>query len=131
MKKDLNYIAALEKSISEKYGVEAAMNPKAFWNSEKETEYLKQSKESQIKESKLEKTQEKVDLDGVLIAKKLFNKNIERHCNYCDSYSFNRDDAVYLTKYGTCCKCYIQHIIDREERWKNGWRPKTEQKNGT
>ena len=131
MKRDLNYIAALEKSISEKYGSEAAQNPKSFWNSEKEQEYLKQSKESQIKEAQLEKTQEKIDLNGVLIAKKLINKNVERHCDYCDSYSFNREDAVYLTKYGTCHRCYVQFIMDREERWKNGWRPKMEQKNGT
>ena len=131
MKRDLNSIAALEKAISEKYGSEAAVNPKSFWNSEKEQEYLNQSKEAQIKEAKLEKTQEKIDLNGVLIAKKLINKNVERHCDYCDRYSFNRDEAVYLTKYGTCYKCYIQYIMDREERWKNGWRPKMEQKNGT
>lgn len=131
MKRDLNYIAALEKSISEKYGNDAAINPKSLWSSEKEEEYLKQSKEAQIKESKLEKTQEKIQLNGVLIAKKLINKNVERHCEYCDCYSFNRDESVYLTKYGTCYKCYIQYVMDREERWKNGWRPKMEQKNGT
>ena len=36
MKKDLNYIAALEKAIAEKYGEIATINPKSGWDPEKE-----------------------------------------------------------------------------------------------
>jgi len=131
MKKDLNYIAALEKAVTEKYGLDATINPKNGWTPDKEQKYLEEVKNAQIKEYKLENKQEKVDLNGVLIAKKLINKNVERHCDFCKRYSFNRDDDVYFTKFGACYKCYIQYIMDREERWKNGWRPKTEHKNGT
>jgi hypothetical protein len=113
MKKDLNYIAALEKAISEKYGQEATANPKAFWSPEKEKEYIEQIKETYKKESLVEKTQEKVDLGGVLIAKKLINKNAKRQCEYCKKYSFNRDDDVYLTKFSSCQICYIKYFEGR------------------
>ena len=40
MKKDLDYIARLEKAIEEKYGKEAIINPKSNWTDEKEKQYL-------------------------------------------------------------------------------------------
>ena len=42
MKKDLDYIAKLEKAIADKYGAETIQNPKSFWSPEKEEEYKKQ-----------------------------------------------------------------------------------------
>ena len=129
MNKDLNYIAALEKAISEKYGEIATINPKSLWNEEKEKEYLQQSKEKLKKDSKSEMSEEKLDLDGILIPKKLISSVQKRNCEYCSTYSFNRDDDVYFSKYETCHKCYVKYIEDREDRWKSGWRPdKTEQK---
>jgi len=129
MKHDLNYIAALEKAISEKYGEIAAANPRANWNEEKEKEYLEQSKEKAKKEAEADNTQEYIQLDGILIPKKLINNNNKRKCEYCNRYSFNRNDDLFLTKYETCYKCYVVYIEDREERWKQGWRPnKPEQK---
>ena len=50
--KDLNHIAAVEKAISEKYGEEAVINPRANWDEEKEKEYLKQMKEFYKKNNK-------------------------------------------------------------------------------
>ena len=50
MKKDLNYIASLEKAISKKYGKEAVQNPSSNWTPEKEKEYLEQLKENKAKE---------------------------------------------------------------------------------
>ena len=38
MKHDLNYIAALEKAITEKYGELTIINPKSLWTEEKEKE---------------------------------------------------------------------------------------------
>ena len=35
-KKDLNYIAKVEKAIAKKYGDLAIQNPAKFWNEEKE-----------------------------------------------------------------------------------------------
>lgn len=114
MKKDLNYIAALEKAVSEKYGELAIINPKSGWNPEKEQVYIEQTKESYKKEARAENSQEKVDLGGVLISKKLINSNNNRQCTYCKKYSFNRDDDLYLTKYTSCHICYIQHIEGRK-----------------
>lgn len=129
MNKDLNYIAALEKAISEKYGDSAIKHPKSEWTEEKEKQYLEQSKEKLKKDASSDITKEHIDLDGVLIAKKLINSNNKRKCEYCNRYSFNRNDDVFFTKYETCYKCYVKYIEDREERWQQGWRPnKSEQK---
>jgi hypothetical protein len=124
MNKDLNYIAALEKAISEKYGETAIINPKSLWNEEKEKNYLEQTKEKLKVECKNDSHQHNIDLDGFLIPKKLINSAQKRKCEYCDTYSFNREDDVYFSKYETCRKCYVNYIEDREERWKQGWRPK-------
>jgi hypothetical protein len=121
-KKDPNYIAALERAIKEKYGDMATMNPKHFWDPVKEEEYIKDVKEALKTEALSEQTREKEDLGGILIPKKLINKN-NKSCCVCDQYSFNKQDDVYLNKYSVCIKCYVQHIEDREERWASGWRP--------
>ena len=124
MKKDLNYIAALEKAMSEKYGDKTILNPKSLWSEEKEKEYLELTKNKYKQEEALSKAQDNIDLDGILIPKRLINSNQKRRCEYCESYSFNREDDVYFSKYETCHKCYVKYIEDREERWKQGWRPK-------
>ena len=123
MKQDLNYIAALEKAISEKYGEIATINPKSLWNEEKEKQYLEQSKEKLKKEAKTDTSEDIIDLEGILIPKKLINRNNHRYCQHCDSYSFDRKDDVYFTKWTCCRRCFVKYIQDREERWKNGWRP--------
>ena len=48
MKKDINYIQALEKAVREKYGDIATMNPKHFWNDQKEKEYIQENKRANI-----------------------------------------------------------------------------------
>ena len=40
MQKDWDYIAKLEKAISQKYGSEAVQNPRSNWNDEKEKWFL-------------------------------------------------------------------------------------------
>ena len=39
-KKDLNYIAKVEKAIAKKYGNIAIQNPASFWDEEKEKKYI-------------------------------------------------------------------------------------------
>jgi hypothetical protein len=111
MKKDLNYIAALEKAISEKYGDRAIHHPKADWTPEKEVEYLEQSKEAYAKELANRRSSEVVENDGVLVTKKLISKTINRSCQYCNKYSFKNRDDVYLVKFNCCELCYL----DRNE----------------
>ena len=111
MKKDLNYIAKLERAISKKYG-------------EKEKEYLRQLKE--LEDARANSRSEKVEIQGFLAEKKLLNKETDRICDVCSTYSFNMKDDVYKIKYGACFKCYIEFIENREERWKSGWRPNDE-----
>ena len=120
MSKDPNYAVKVEKAIAEKYGKEAVVNPKSQWDDEKEKEYLDELKNN-YKEGKIEG--ELVEMDGVLISEQLLNRESDRSCPTCNTYSFKSIDDLYMTKFDCCYKCYIQYIEGREERWKKGWRP--------
>ena len=126
MKKDLNYIAALEKAIAKKYGKEAIINPKSNWTEEKEKEYLEQRTELIKREQKTNEKTEKLEKDGFFIPRHLINKTNKRDCPICETYSFNSRDDVYMNKYECCHDCYIQWVENREERWVKGWRPNSE-----
>ena len=123
MEKDWNYIAKLEKAISSKYGQLTTRNPKSDWDENKEKEYLEQLKELTEKERKVEDQLEKVETNGFLVPKKLLNKELERTCLVCETYSFDIKVDVYMSKFDCCFKCYVQYVEGREERWQKGWRP--------
>ena len=123
--KDPNYIAKLEKAISKKYGVEAIENPRKHWSDLDEKEYEKQLQKLTKKQNRLHDQSEKIEVDGVLISKKLLNKeSVDRTCPVCNTYSFDLKDDVYMKKFDCCYQCYFQWVEGREERWKTGWRPK-------
>jgi hypothetical protein len=113
MKRDLNYIAALEKAMREKFGEVTIQNPKSNWDPEKEKIYLQQSKEAYKKEAEAESSRELADLGGILIDTGLINKKQNRQCNKCEKYSFNRDDDMFLTKFSCCHICYIKYFEGR------------------
>ena len=123
MSKKLDKIAAVEKAIAKKYGEEAIQNPKADWTEEKEKEYLKQMKEFYSSRRQIAATQEKVDVNGIKISKKLLNRESLKNCPVCGSFPKKSMDDVCLVKFECCSKCYIQYVEDREERWLKGWRP--------
>ena len=74
MSKDLNYIAGLEKAIKEKYGEKTIVMPNANWNEQKEEDYRKQVEERIKKERPREDALEKMEVNGILISKKLLNR---------------------------------------------------------
>ena len=121
--KDWDKLAKIERAISEKYGKEAVQNPKSNWDDEKEKQYLDQIKKLSEKEAQSSRGDEKVEVNGILIPKKLLNRESNRSCPVCDTYSFDVRDDVYMNKYDCCRLCYAKHVEDREERWKSGWRP--------
>jgi len=124
MSKDkLNHIAAVEQAISKKYGEETVQNPKANWDKIKEKEYLQQMKEFYQKTQRIEESQEKVDVNGIKVSKKLFNRDALRSCSICNSFARRSMDDVCLVKFDCCFNCYIQYVEHREERWLKGWRP--------
>ena len=125
-KKDQNYIASIEKAIAQKYGMDTIQNPKSNWTDEKEQEYLSQLKKFSENEKHQQDQEEKVETNGYFISKKLLNKETNRTCPVCGTYSFNLKDDVYMSKFECCFKCYIQWVEDREERWAAGWRPQGE-----
>ena len=123
MSKDWDKLAKFEQAISKKYGEEAVQNPKANWTDEKEQEYLDQIKRLAQKETQLYDKDEKVEVNGILVPKKLLNRESNRSCPICDTYSFDVRDDVYMNKFQCCWNCYIKWVEDREERWLSGWRP--------
>ena len=120
MSKDPNYAIKVEQAIAKKYGERAIQHPKKDWDGEKEKTYL-----SQIKEFYKQDTSQsdEIEIDGVLIPKKLITKESKRSCPVCNVYSFKSNDDVYMSKFDCCEKCYIQWIEGREDRWLTGWRP--------
>jgi len=121
--KDPNQIAAIEKAIAEKYGSEAVQNPKGNWSETKEKDYLEQSKQFYKKQYKNEAWQEKVDVNGIKISKKLLNRESLKCCPICGTFPKKSMDDVCLVKFDCCNTCYIKYVEDREERWLKGWRP--------
>ena len=125
MKKDLNHIAKVEKAMSKKFGKQSIINPKSGWNDEKEEQYLQDLKTFYSEECR--EAEDKINEDGFFITRNLINKEINRVCPVCETYSFSGRDDLYMTKFECCEKCYIQWVEDREERWLDGWRPDKEQ----
>lgn len=121
--KDLNKIAAIEKAIAEKYGEETVMHPHASWDEEKEKEYLQQMKKLYRKTKKNETWQDKVEVNGIKVTKKLLNRESLKTCPVCGNFPKKSMDDVCLIKFDCCNSCYIKYVEDREERWLNGWRP--------
>jgi len=125
--KDYDRLAKIEQAIAKKYGHEAIENPRKYWNDEKEKKYQEQLKKLAKREAQYEDSQEKVEVDGVLISKKLLiRETIERSCPVCEIFSFSMKDDFYMSKYDCCYNCFIQWVDQREERWSTGWRPKKE-----
>ena len=122
-KKDWDKLAKFEQAIAKKYGKEAVQNPKGNWTDEKEQEYLDQIKRLVEKETQLYDKDEKVEVNGILVPKKLLNRESNRTCPVCNTYSFDVRDDVYMNKFQCCWNCYIQWIEGREDRWQSGWRP--------
>tara|TARA_R110002124_G_scaffold263220_1_gene429437 strand:+ start:834 stop:1226 length:393 start_codon:yes stop_codon:yes gene_type:complete len=126
-KLDPNDIARFEKAISKKYGPEAVENPRKHWDDKKEQEYLLELEELYKKEALREEKDDKVELDGFLISKKLLNRERARRvCPNCREYSFKIEDDVYMNKFDCCYTCYVKWVEDREDRWLSGWRPKND-----
>ena len=98
-------------------------DPQTLIDEEKEKEYLQQMKEFYQKTQLIEESQEKVDVNGIKISKKLLNRDAIRSCPICSSFAKKSMDDVCLVKFDCCFKCYIQYVENREERWLKGWRP--------
>ena len=107
MKKDINYIQALEKAVREKYGDIATMNPKHFWDDRKEKQYIEENSVVAKKEYSSIDSKEKMEIDGIMVSKKVISNSIDRTCKHCGCYSFRKEDDVYLNKFKSCYKCYV------------------------
>lgn len=122
-KKSIEYLGKLEQAIKKQYGEEAIVAPQQNWNPEKEAQYQQQAKENAQKLFKIEENEDKIEKDGFFISKKLVNKKNTKTCPVCNKYLLEANDNLYILKFECCSTCYTDYVEDREERWKNGWRP--------
>ena len=121
-------IAKIERAIEEKYGKDAVKNPESGWDQEKEKMFKEQLKNFNKKIEHNSSREDKIEVNGVLVSKKLLIRESNRTCPVCDIYSFSSRDDTYMARYSCCFNCYIKYVEDREERWKSGWRPDNENK---
>lgn len=115
MKKNYDYIAAVEKAIAEKYGKNTVQDFRSNWDESKEQAYLEQLSERNKKSKASSKCR----------AKK--STNNDRTCPICKTYSFSGRDDLYMNRFNACYKCYADFILQMEDRWNDGWRPTEEQ----
>jgi hypothetical protein len=129
--KKYDKIAAIEKAIKKKYGDETIVNPRANWDEEKEKEYLEQMKALYKRSAKKRAHEEKIDVNGIKVSKKLLNRESLKNCPICSAFPKSVKDDVSLIKFECCSKCYIMHVEGREEKWLKGWRPNENQQNNS
>jgi hypothetical protein len=110
---DIKYIQALEKAIKEKYGEVATMNPKHFWDEEKEKTYIEDTKAVIKKEYVSQDSKERIEVDGIMVSKNVLMNKEDRNCKICKKYSFDRRDDIYIKKFNACYKCYLCKIEDK------------------
>jgi len=125
-RKDPNYIAAVEKAITEKYGKDTVQDFRHEWKEEKEKEYLNQLKEMRVKRDKYSTNKEAVTVGDVKITKRRDRQKQDRTCPVCKTYSFSRKDDLYMNRFKCCHDCYIDFVFGREQAWKDGNRPTDE-----
>jgi hypothetical protein len=125
-RKDPNYIAAVEKAITEKYGKDTVQDFRHEWKEEKEKEYLNQLKEMRVKRDKYSINKEAVTVGDVKITKRRDRQKEDRTCPVCKTYSFSRKDDLYMNRFKCCHDCYIDFVFGREQAWKDGNRPTDE-----
>lgn len=128
--KDPNFIVKLEKAITDRWGEETIENPKKHWTPEKEKLHEKEVKEFYKKKFQKQQKESKENYKGFLVTKKLLNRESNRECPVCSSYSFSVKDDLYMARFECCFGCYVQWVEHRENRWLAGWRPTKEQIDG-
>ena len=123
MKKDWNYIASVEKAIAEKYGKISSQDFRADWEPSKEDDYLKQLQHARRQKEKKDSKLETYESGDISITRRRSKTKTKRTCPVCKTYSFSRRDDLYMNRFECCEHCYIVFVVNREERWQEGWRP--------
>ncbi len=124
MKYTSDYLARVEKAMTERYGKETVQDFRSEWSEEKENEYIEQSSRCVRRKKDAE---EKITIgDGVVVSQRAATKRTQRTCPVCRTYSFSTKDDLYMARYESCYACYVNFIEGREDRWKTGWRPNKE-----
>ena len=126
-KKDPNYLAAVEKAIAEQYGKVAAQDFRSTWDPQREREYLRQLKKRNKAQHKSAVKKEKIELGETIITKPQRHAHGNRSCPVCKTYSFSPKDDLYMNRFESCHRCYIDFVEHREDRWNKGWKPTEEQ----
>ena len=105
-KDDPDYIVRVEQAIADKYGEETIQNPKAEWDENKEKVYLEQMRDLYKKQKKNDEANDKVELNGIKVSRKLLNRESKTGCPVCGAFSHSTRDDVSL----------VMHVIVHNQR---------------
>ena len=61
------------------------------------------------------------------MAEDLSSLRVPGFCPICDQPMKGTKSTACYYDWGTCFFCFIEFIEDREQRWKDGWRPSPEE----
>jgi hypothetical protein len=126
-KKDPDYIAAIERAVTDKYGKQAVQDFRSRWEPEKEKEYLTQLKKRNKKNKSFPNRKETVVRGDILIKKREPKVSTERKCPVCKTYSFSAGDDLYMNRFECCYNCYLDFVFAKPTEWETGWRPTDEE----
>jgi len=121
-----DYIAGVEKAISEKYGEDASRDIRYFWDKDKEKMYKRQLKRLSEKSLEEGRNKEQIEKNGYLLLKKNRKSKLHVNCPLCSERTQKIFDDIKIEKYECCQKCFIDFVEGREDRWMSGWRPDKE-----
>lgn len=120
-------MAAMEKAIAEKYGKKTVQDFRSEWTDLDEKQYLEQLRARKILRDKTSIEKPRVEVAGIIIHKKVDFKKSNRTCPICKTYSFSSRDDLYMNRFQSCYRCYIDFIEHREDGWNEGWKPSDQQ----
>ena len=121
-----DYIAAVEKAISKKYGENTSRDIRYFWDKDKEKIYKKQLKQLSKKSLEEGRNKKQIEKNGYLLLKKNRKSKLHANCPLCSERTQKIFDDIKIEKYECCQRCFIDFVEDREDRWDSGWRPDKE-----
>ena len=116
-------MASVEKAIAEKYGKISSQDFRSDWEPSKEDAYLEQLQDARRQKEKKDSKLETYESGDISITRRRSKIKTERTCPVCKTYSFSRRDDLYMNRFQCCEHCYIVFVVNREERWQEGWRP--------
>lgn len=116
-KRDSNFVVKLEKTIKDKYGDIAILNPKSLWSIEDEESYQREKiKQVLMFSGSLSIKSENIGSFDFNLDLRLIRKEDCHICSECGLYSFLLEDELYMLKFNYCKNCFLKNEFKLRNR---------------